>query len=199
MRQSSWIIHQGWLVRAVTSKHNARWAERKGERATEEERYTRLRSGLLERMRIFVCIKSPYAPSTIYKPIRPPFWGKQNVLLRLRTLCFWFLFFTPKPPCLLFSFCIFRHWPFKSSQCFTIHSFVYPSILVCDLRAESWRKSAMSFSQNKENKTNMNWSLLTFSNSAMTGLASKNQKLLAYANHMKGHSHWQCFAATEQV
>lgn len=29
----------------------------------------------------------------------------------------------------------------------------------------------------------------------MTGLASKNQKLLAYANHMKGHSHWQCLAS----
>lgn len=50
------------------------------------ERDTRMRSGLLERMRIFVCIKSPYAPSTIYKPIRPPFWGKQNVLLRLLVL-----------------------------------------------------------------------------------------------------------------
>ncbi len=32
----------------------------------------------------------------------------------------------------------------------------------------------------------------------MTGYARKNQKLLAYANHIKGCSHWQRFAATEQ-
>ncbi len=32
----------------------------------------------------------------------------------------------------------------------------------------------------------------------MTGYARKKQKLLAYANHIKGCSHWQRFAATEQ-
>lgn len=53
--------------------------------------------------------------------------------------------------------------------------------------------------QRKQNKTNTNRSLLTFSNLAMTGYARKNQNLLAYANHIKGHSHWQRFAGTEQV
>lgn len=51
----------------------------------------------------------------------------------------------------------------------------------------------------KTKKTNTNWTLLTFSNSAMTCYTRKNQKLLAYANHIKGHSHWQRFAAKEQV
>ncbi len=58
-----------------------------------KERDTRMRSGLLERMRIFVCIKSIYAPSMIYKPIRPPFWGKQNALLQEVFSFFWFLCF----------------------------------------------------------------------------------------------------------